>query len=130
MDRLGRRKREDQTVRALAYIREVGAPHVFPCAGPPCFLDDDLWTLNDLEDDPANIFPDQPWFLRRLAEEGIAGGELLVPGTQVVLDGGTCEVVQPAGDGSPDAIFADKRAHLEAYRADVAEFLEIGRAHV
>ena len=128
MDRLGRRKREDQTVRALAYIREVGAPHVFPCAGPPCFLDDDLWALNDLEDDPANIFPDQPWFLRRLAEEGIGGGELLVPGTEVVLAGGTCEVLQPEGAASPGAIFADKRAHLEAYRDDVAADLAAARA--
>lgn len=123
MDRLGRRKREDQTVRALAYIREVGAPHVFPCAGPPCFLDDDLWDLNDLDDDPANIFPDQPTFLRRLAAEGIAGGELVVPGTEIVLDAGSFEVHQPGGSQAPDAIFGDKRAHLEAYRADMSALL-------
>ena len=87
-----------------------------------------LWALNDLEDDPANIFPDQPWFLRRLAEEGIDGGELLVPGTEVVLAGGTCEVLQPEGAASPGAIFADKRAHLEAYRDDVAADLAAARA--
>lgn len=128
MDRLGRRKREDQSSRALAYIRDVGAPHVFPCAGPPCFLDDDLWALNDLDGDPANIFPDQVHFLGYLAEHGVAGGELVVPGTVVTLDHGTCTVEQPRGDLAPDAIFADKRAHLEAYRADWAEYLAASRA--
>lgn len=120
MERLGRRKREDQSSRALAYIRDVGAPHVFPCAGPPCFLDDDLWHLNDLERDPANIFPDQPFFLERLAAEGVAGGALVVPGTVVTLDGGACSVEQPTGAFAPEAIFGDKRAHLEEYRADMA----------
>jgi len=40
---------------------------VFPCAGPPCFLDDDLRAFNDFDRDPTNIFPDQPVFLDELA---------------------------------------------------------------
>ena len=128
MDRLGRRKRDDQSSRALAYIRDVGAPHVFPCAGPPCFLDDDLWALNDLDDDPANIFPDQPYFLDYLEEHGVTGGDLVVPGTVITLEAGTCTVVQPEGELAPDAVFADKRAYLETYRADMAEYLAAERA--
>ena len=46
---LGRRKRADQETRALAYIRDADAAFVFPCAGPPCFLDDSLFNLNDLD---------------------------------------------------------------------------------
>ena len=41
-------------------------PHIFPIAGPPCFLDDDLFAFNDLDGDPANIFPDQTVFLDEL----------------------------------------------------------------
>lgn len=128
MDALGRKKRDDQLTRALAYIRDVGAPHVFPCAGPPCFLDDDLWALNDLDGDPANIFPDQPFFIEYLAEHGVEGADLVVPGTRITLDGGTCTVVQPTGDLAPEAVFADKRAYLEAYRDDMAGYLAAARA--
>jgi UDP-MurNAc hydroxylase len=110
------------------YLRAVGAPHVFPVAGPPCFLDDDLFGLNDLDGDPANIFPDQPVFLRFLEEHGIAGGELLVPGTTVTLDHGGCVVEQPTGELAPGAIFADKRAHLERYRDDWSAWLAAERA--
>ena len=39
--------------------------------GPPCFLDDDLFALNDLDRDPANIFPDQTVFLDQLSAHGI-----------------------------------------------------------
>ena len=56
----------NQMARARQYIEWVKAAHVFPCAGPPCFLDDDLFALNDLDDDAANIFPDQTVFLAEL----------------------------------------------------------------
>ena len=45
--------------RAQRYVEAVDAAHVFPCAGPPAFLDDPLFALNDVDRDPANIFPDQ-----------------------------------------------------------------------
>ncbi len=44
--------------------------HVFPVAGPPCFLDDDLFAFNDLDGDPANIFPDQTVVPRRAGARG------------------------------------------------------------
>ncbi|MGH3905847.1 MAG: MBL fold metallo-hydrolase, partial [Pseudonocardiaceae bacterium] len=43
-----RRKRAGQSDRALRYIDAVGAAHVFPNAGPPCFLDEELFHLNGL----------------------------------------------------------------------------------
>jgi UDP-MurNAc hydroxylase len=123
MRALGIRKRADQFERAAHYLRDVGAPHKFPVAGPPCFLDDDLFGFNDLDRDPANIFPDQRVFLDEMAREGLGGGHLLVPGTVATLARGKCAIEQPKGDAAPDAIFADKRAYLERYRADWADWL-------
>ena len=68
--RLAREKRVNQMARARQYVEWVDAAHVFPCAGPPSFLDDDLFALNDLDRDPANIFPDQTVFLDLLARRG------------------------------------------------------------
>ena len=41
-ERLARSKRLDEMERAERYVEAVGAAHVFPCAGPPCFLDPEL----------------------------------------------------------------------------------------
>ncbi|MBM3673891.1 MAG: MBL fold metallo-hydrolase [Actinobacteria bacterium] len=125
---LGIRKREDQMERAMHYLRDVGAPHVFPVAGPPCFLDDDLFGVNDLDDDPANIFPDQTVFLALLEQGGISGGELLVPGTVAEITHSGCTFTQPGGELAPESIFADKRGYLERYRADYAGWLADERA--
>jgi len=125
---LGIRKRADQMERAVHYLRDVGAPHVLPVAGPPCFLDEDLYAFNDLDGDPANIFPDQTVFLDHLEAEGIGGGELLVPGTVLTIDDGACAVEQPTGALAPNVIFGDKRAHLERYRADWSAWLARERA--
>lgn len=125
---LGARKRRDQMDRARAYLEAIGAPVAFPAAGPPCFLDDDLFALNDLGDDPANIFPTQPRFLAELAAHGHPGGVLLVPGSVADLDGGRVRVAHPDGDAHPEAIFSDVAAHLEAYRADWAGWLAAERA--
>lgn len=128
MHALGIRKRADQMERAVHYLADVSAPVRFPVAGPPCFLDDDLWQFNDLDGDPANIFPDQMVFLDELRNRGLTGGELLVPGSVATLDDGACTVVQPPGAAHPDAIFADKRAYLEQYRNDWSEWLASERA--
>ncbi len=119
----GIRKRTDQMERAIHYLEDVHAPAIFPVAGPPCFLDDDLFGFNDLDRDPANIFPDQPTFLAELTRRGIGGGHLLVPGSVVTLVADQCAVEQPEGDAAPDAIFSDKRAYLERYRADWSDWL-------
>ena len=92
-DRLAAEKRVNQMARARQYIEWVKAAHVFPCAGPPCFLDDDLFALNDLDGDPANIFPDQTVFLAELARRGHrqrAPARARAPSS--TLDGGACRV--------------------------------------
>ena len=107
--------------RAQRYVEAVGAAHVFPCAGPPCFLDPDLFALNDLDRDPANIFPDQTVFLEQLASHGIDNAQLIVPGSVVELDGRR-GARSPSPTTTCTAPFTHKREYLEQYaqRLEVA----------
>ena len=81
-----------------------------PSAGPPCFLDDDLFEYNDLHRDPANIFPDQEVFLDHLSEAGIAGGRLMLPGSAGDLRPGSFDVTHPVPDAEVRRIFDQARA--------------------
>jgi UDP-MurNAc hydroxylase len=114
---LGKSKRSNELGRAMRFAKDVGATHVFPCAGPPCFLDEDLFWFNDTCNDDANIFPDQTVFLAKMREGGMDNGHLVVPGTVITLEGGGCELGHPLPDDEIRAIFTDKRAYLESYRA-------------
>ena len=68
-----------------ATSKSVGARAVVPSAGPPCFLDPDLFHLNVVRGDEPSIFVDQRAFLDRLASPGTAG-ILAVPGTTIDVD--------------------------------------------
>jgi UDP-MurNAc hydroxylase len=81
MQRLKRAKREAQLTRAMQYVSLVGARAVVPFAGPPAFLDAELFHLNAL-DDSDSIFPDQRVFLGRLAAAG-RPGVFAVPGSEI-----------------------------------------------
>lgn len=116
-DALATKKRTTQMERALRYARQIGAPHIVPTAGPPCFLDDDLWYLNDFDRDPTNIFPDATVFLEKVEEAGFTRGHLLIPGSVMEIGKGTVNVEHPMPDADVDAIFTDKRGHLTAYKA-------------
>jgi UDP-MurNAc hydroxylase len=123
-EKLATATRRAQTERAKAYIESIGARHVFPCAGPPCFLDDDLLYLNDVSGNPTGIFPDQVTFLQYLATQGVTGGHLLFPGSVITLQGAECTVAHPGReDELIDTIFRDKRAYLERYARDMAPLL-------
>jgi UDP-MurNAc hydroxylase len=126
-ERLARAKRVDEMERAERYVKAVGAAHVLPCAGPPCFLDPDLFEFNDLTRDPANIFPDQPVFLEQLAAHGIDNAHLIVPGSVVDVEAGACTVTHPSDDAA-SAPFAHKREYLEQYRRDWSDRLTADRA--
>ncbi len=114
---LGRKKRENQMDRAVRYIRQIGASHVIPSAGPPCFLDEDLFHLNDFDEDPANIFPDQTVFLRYMRAQNLENGQLMIPGSVAAIGQGSCEIRHPVPDEQVRSIFAEKREYLERYRA-------------
>ncbi len=120
-------KRVRQGQRAVHYVRELGAAHVVPFAGPPAFLDDALFWLNDLDDDPASIFQDQPSFLQVLEEHGIARGCLAVAGSEIEVSPGRFEVSHHPPNADVEAIFADKERCLRSYqerrRAEIAAAL-------
>jgi UDP-MurNAc hydroxylase len=115
-DKLSSEKRERQGQRSTHYVRALRAAHVVPFAGPPAFLDDALFYLNDVDDDPTNIFQDQRSFIRQLAAQDVGHAHLAVAGSEIEVSRGTFEIA--GGEGTPDveAIFDHKRAYLLAYR--------------
>jgi UDP-MurNAc hydroxylase len=109
---LGATKRERQFDRSLRYIDDLNASFVFPTAGPPCFLDDELWGFNDIFGDESNIFPDQSVYLAWLGEHGRDNGRLLLPGTVAQLAEPGCPVTHPMSDAEVDKLFTDKTGYL------------------
>ena len=116
-------KVEAQFARALRYVRDIGARAVVPSAGPPAFLDSDLFGLNVIDGDEISIFPDQRAFLARLADNGIATGRMLIPGSTIEAHRDAIDVGHPLADDDIAAIFTDKRAYLQRYQADWASWL-------
>ncbi|MDF2554798.1 MAG: (2Fe-2S)-binding protein [Microbacterium sp.] len=112
-------KREAQHKRAMYYIEKVDAPHVFPMAGPPMFLRDELFRFNGLGADDDSIFTDQAQFLARLAEEAPQyDGHMFIPGTVVTLENGELSIEQTLySDAEIERMFTDKWAYLEEQRA-------------
>jgi UDP-MurNAc hydroxylase len=115
-ERLGREKRANQLSRATRYIEAVGARAVVPFAGPPAFLDDALFHLNDLGGDPANIFLDQSEFIAYLAERQINNTWLMGPGSVLEIGPDDVGVTHPGGVATLERAFVEKKAYLEAYR--------------
>jgi UDP-MurNAc hydroxylase len=129
---MGATKRERQFDRTLRYIEECGASYVFPTAGPPCFLDEELWGFNDIFGDESNIFPDQTVYLDYLRAKGHDEGRLLLPGTIAAVDEPGCPVVHPY---EPETIYTSnetKAAYLremQARRLPEIEAAKAGWAH-
>lgn len=116
MLRLGREKRANQLTRATRYIEAIGARAVVPFAGPPAFLDDALWHLNDFGTDPGNIFLDQSEFVAYLAERGVGNALLMGPGSTASVRPGAVTVTHPGGEETLRRAFTEKKAYLEEYR--------------
>jgi UDP-MurNAc hydroxylase len=114
-----RRKRAGQSDRALRYIDAVGAAHVFPNAGPPCFLDGKLFDLNGHGVNGDSIFTDQMQFLAELrAARPAVSAHLLLPGTVAHLDGPHCTLThQRHTDGEIRHIFGEKAHYLRKLQA-------------
>ena len=124
---LVRAKVESQLARAMRYVESVGARAVVPSAGPPCFLDPELYHLNVIRGDEPSIFVDQRTFLDRLAESGHQG-ILAVPGTTIEVTPDKVAVHHPAPDADVERIFTHKDDHLRRYQADWSGWLDELRA--
>jgi len=129
----GKQKRERQFDRTWRYINDLNASWVFPIAGPPCFLDDELWQFNDIagsagqdhSGDEGNIFPDQSVFMREYAKVGGTNGVVLLPGTVADLSADGCAASHPVAD--VDAFFANKEPYLREYQARQRPVIEAAK---
>src|SRR5438270_2063811 len=112
-----RRKRAGQTERALRYIDAMGAAHVFPTAGPPCFLDEALFELNGIGPDGDSIFTDQMEFLAELASARPAvSAHLLLPGSVAELDPSRCALTHRHSAAATEYILAAPPPPLRPYQ--------------
>jgi UDP-MurNAc hydroxylase len=118
---LARAKVESQFSRAMRYVEAVGARVVVPSAGPPCFLDPDLFGLNVVKGDELSIFPDATEFVARLEERGVDTARVVVPGGVLSTTPDGIAVDNPAGAMRP---YEDKAAYLDEYQADWAGWLD------
>lgn len=117
-------KVDSQFTRAMRYVDAIDARAVVPSAGPPAFLDPDLWFANVITGDELSIFPDQRSFMSRLADVGRTG-ILAIPGTEIEFDSaGEMKITHPMPQADVDAIFANKEAYLRDYQADWTPWLE------
>ncbi len=93
-------------------FKSSGADNLIPCAGPPCFLNDEHFELNFSDE---SIFPTQAMFYEFLKKEGVASRtHILMPG----------DIFEPNQD--PTIIseknvqreeFTKRRQYLESYKA-------------
>ncbi len=116
-------KVDSQFARAMRYVENIDARAVVPSAGPPCFLDPDLFGLNMIDGDELSIFPDQTSFLDRLDQAG-RRGVMNIPGTCIEVTPHSLEVTHPEPIDDVRAIFDDKRSYLRRYQADWTPWLE------
>jgi len=125
---LAHKKRVVQLARTQRYIEILAPTFIVPSAGPPCFLDDDLFGQNDFDRSPSNIFPDQTVFLEHLAEVGIDGGRLMLPGSWGELSRDAFDVSHPVPDAEVRRIFDDRKAYLLDYQARKRPLLDAEHA--
>src|SRR5690606_22557516 len=112
-----------QFTRAMRYVDRIDARAVVPSAGPPAFLDDDLWHLNVIRGDELSIFPDQRSFLSRL-DAVDRRGIPAIPGTAIDVTPEDITVTHPIPDDEVDRIFSMKKWYLRAYQADWKPWLD------
>jgi UDP-MurNAc hydroxylase len=122
----GKQKRDRQFDRTFRYIDDLKASYVFPIAGPPCFLDDELWQFNDIHGDEGNIFPDQQVFMEEYAKVGGTNAVVLLPGTVAEVTADDCRATHPVPDVAE--FFADKEQHLREYQRRQRPVIEAAKA--
>jgi UDP-MurNAc hydroxylase len=117
-------KVDSQFARAMRYVETIDAAAVVPSAGPPAFLDPDLFQFNVITGDELSIFPDQRSFMARLQAAG-RHGILAIPGTEIEIFHGEQPVVRhPMPGADVAAIFDRKEEYLREYQADWLPYIQ------
>lgn len=110
-------KTESQFSRAIKYVETINARAVVPSAGPPCFLDEDLFAMNMISGNEVSIFPDQTKFLTRLKKLDRNNDLLAIPGTVIEISPENISSTHPQGV-EVEKIFSEKEKYLREYQAD------------
>jgi UDP-MurNAc hydroxylase len=151
-------KRQRGMDRARSYIDQVGATWVVPSAGPPMFLDEDLYSVNDLGSgiadsdikagaigdldvapgtnpvpgDVTSIFPDQMTFLEQMRIHGTDDG--VKHRGLMMVSGSAADFTGSTLDGiehpyPPEEVFGpNKKAYLERMQAKFAPIIAAEKA--
>jgi UDP-MurNAc hydroxylase len=118
-------KRRNQLERAYNYAVNLGSKHIFPSAGPPCFLDPKLFDLNDFGD-PFNIFYDATVFIDFFKAKNKSNDQfihLIYPGSEIKLSKHGCELShQNIDDGF--LAYSDKASYLKRYQQEKLPIIE------
>jgi UDP-MurNAc hydroxylase len=125
---LAHSKVESQFARSIRYVDAIGARVVVPSAGPPCFLDDELFSVNMINGDELSIFPDQTEFIARLVDHGNNNAVMNIPGTTISVTPTDVRVQHCVSDEEVQRPFVHKREYLLEYQADWAEWLRDTKA--
>ncbi|NDB26543.1 MAG: (2Fe-2S)-binding protein [Actinobacteria bacterium] len=124
---LAQAKIESQFARAIKYVETLNARAVVPSAGPPCFLDEELFHLNMITGNETSIFPDQTKFLERLSVLGRHNDILAIPGTSIDVSPEKINVSLPKNI-DVEKVFAEKEKYLRRYQADWSGWLRDEKA--
>ena len=125
---LAHSKVESQFARSIRYVDAIGARVVVPSAGPPCFLDDELFSVNMIDGDELSIFPDQTEFIARLVDHGNNNAVMNIPGMAISVTPTDVRVQHCVSDEEVQRPFVHKREYLLEYQADWAEWLRDTKA--
>jgi UDP-MurNAc hydroxylase len=107
----------------MRYVETIDARAIVPSAGPPAFLDPDMFGLNVITGDELSIFPDQRSFIARLEATGHRG-VLAIPGTEIEITPDAIDVRHPIPDVDVARILDDKEAYLREYQSDWMPWLD------
>ena len=119
---LAQKKVESQFARALTYVDALDARLVVPSAGPPCFLDEDLFGANWITGEEVSIFPDQTRFIEKLGARN-RSGVMNVPGTTIEITPSSQFITYPTEDAEVQRPFTDKESYLREYQRDWSKWL-------
>ena len=121
-------KVESQFARSIRYVEAIGSRVVVPSAGPPCFLDEELFSINMIDGNELSIFPDQTEFIARLVRHGNNNAVMNIPGTAISVTPTEIRVQHCVSEDEVQRPFTHKREYLMEYQADWAEWLRNTKA--
>ena len=107
----------------MRYVEAIDARAVVPSAGPPAFLDDELWHLNVIRGDELSIFPDQRAFLGAARSGRAHAASSPSPAPRSRSGPTDSTVTHPIADADVQAIFDDKESYLRHYQDDWKQWL-------